>query len=166
MLASFHHETWTKNSPAMSSQETLYRFYVIISGRMKVSRINPDTGRELTIFLLSPGDVFDVICMLDEHEHHVEVTAIDDLETIYAPLDEVRRWIGQHPEFNKIFTPYFGRQIRLLEELASMTGSVRTVISRHMLKLNKDGIIKSESKHLEIKNLQSFLERAENHIGL
>ncbi len=207
MLASFHHETWTKNSPAMSSQETLHRFYVIISGRMKVSRINPDTGRELTIFLLSPGDVFDVICMLDEHEHHVEVTAIDDLETIYAPLDKVRKWIGQHPEFNKTFLPYLGRQIRSLEELASdltlhdtltrlsrlilrhmdhgtphrklrlindfsheelasMTGSVRTVISRHMVKLKKDGIIRSKRKHLEIKNLHSLLKHAEEHIGL
>jgi len=66
-------------------------------------------------------------------------------------------------------TPH--RKLRLIndfshEELASMTGSVRTVISRHMLKLNKDGIIKSERKHLEIKNLHSLLKRAEKHIGL
>ncbi len=207
MLASFHHETWKKNLPAMTSRETLHRFYVIISGRMKVSQINPDTGRELTIFLLSPGDVFDVICMLDEHEHHVEVTAIDDLETLYAPLNEIRRWMEEYPEFNRTFLPYLGKQIRSLEELASdltlhdtltrlsrlilrhidhsescmklklindfsheelanMIGSVRAVISRHMLKLNKDGIIKSERKHIEIKNLHSLLERAEEHIGL
>ncbi len=207
MLASFHYETWTKNSPAMNSKDTLRRFYVILSGRMKVSRINSDTGRELTIFLLSPGDVFDVICLLDEREHNVEVTAIDDLETLYAPLDEVRDWIGKHPEFNQTFLPYLGKQIRALEELASdlslhdtltrlsrlilrhmdlstprrkltlindfsheelanMTGSVRTVISRHMMKLKKDGIIKSRRKHLEIKNLHSLLEHAEKHIGL
>ncbi len=52
------------------------------------------------------------------------------------------------------------------EELANMTGSVRTVISRHMMKLKKDGIIRSKRKHLEIKNLHSLLEHAEKHIGL
>ena len=90
MLLQFHRETWMKNSPAMDSSQTIDRFYVIISGRMKVCRINPNTGRELTIFLLGPGDVFDVICLLDYKEHEVEVTAIDDLETMYVPLGDVR----------------------------------------------------------------------------
>ena len=55
MLLQFRRETWMKNSPAMDSSRTIDRFYVIISGRMKVCRMNPDTGRELTIFLLGPG---------------------------------------------------------------------------------------------------------------
>ena len=118
MLLHFHRETWMKNSPAMDSGQTIDRFYVIISGRMKVCRINPDTGRELTIFLLGPGDVFDVICLLDYQQHEVEVTAIDDLETMCAPLGEVRDWIRQHPGFNRTFLPYLGNQIRSLEELA------------------------------------------------
>ena len=119
MLLQFHRETWMKNSPAMDSSRTIDRFYVIISGRMKVCRINPDTGRELTIFLLGPGDVFDVICLLDYKEHEVEVTAIDDLETMYVPLGDVHSWIRQHPEFNRTFLPYLGKQIRSLEELAT-----------------------------------------------
>ena len=119
MLLQFHRETWMKNSPAMDSSRTINRFYVIISGRMKVCRINPDTGRELTIFLLGPGDVFDVICLLDYQEHEVEVTAIDDLETMCAPLGDIRNWIRQHPEFNRTFLPYLGNQIRSLEELAT-----------------------------------------------
>ena len=118
MLLQFHRETWMKNSPAMDSSQTINRFYVIISGRMKVCRINPDTGRELTIFLLGPGDVFDIISLLDYKEHEVEATAIDDLETMYMPLGDIRNWIRQHPEFNRTFLPYLGNQIRSLEELA------------------------------------------------
>ena len=65
MLLAFHRETWKKHAPAMSSAQTLEHFYLVIDGRLKISRINPDTGRELTIFLLGPGDVFDIICLLD-----------------------------------------------------------------------------------------------------
>jgi len=55
MLLQFHRKTWMKNFPAMDSSRTIDRFYVIISGRMKVCRISPDTGRELTIFLMGAG---------------------------------------------------------------------------------------------------------------
>lgn len=119
MLLEFYLETWRKKSPAMDSRLSVERFYVIISGRMRVNRINPDTGRELTIALLGPGDVFDIICLLDCREHEVLVTAIDDLETIYAPNDHVRSWIRQHPELNQTFLPYLGEQMRALEELAT-----------------------------------------------
>jgi len=119
MLLEFYLETWKKKSPAMDSQLSLERFYVIISGRMRVNRINPDTGRELTIALLGPGDVFDIICLLDCREHEVLVTAIDDLETIYTSNNHVRSWIRQHPELNQTFLPYLGEQMRALEELAT-----------------------------------------------
>ena len=119
MLLSFHRETWKKNAPAMSSSQTLEHFYLVIAGRLKISRINPDTGRELTIFLLGPGDVFDVICLLDHREHEVIATALDDLEVLCAPLPEAREWIRKHPEFNRTLLPYLGKQIRSLEELAS-----------------------------------------------
>ncbi|NIA20015.1 MAG: helix-turn-helix domain-containing protein [Xanthomonadaceae bacterium] len=119
ILLAFSLETWRKKSPVMDSQLSLERFYVIIAGRMRVSRINYDTGRELTVALLGPGDVFDIICLLDYRKHEVLVTAIDDLETIYASNDHVRSWIRQHPELNKTFLPYLGEQMRALEELAT-----------------------------------------------
>jgi len=119
MLISFHRETWRKNAPAMSSSQTLEYFYLVIVGRLKISRINPDTGRKLTIFLLAPGDVFDVICLLDHREHDVIATALDDLEVLCAPLPEAREWIRKNPEFNRTLLPYLGKQIRSLEELAS-----------------------------------------------
>ena len=51
MLLQFHRETCMKNSPAMDSNQIIERFFVIISGRMKVCRINPSTCCEQTIFL-------------------------------------------------------------------------------------------------------------------
>lgn len=206
-LSSFNRVTWAKHSSAMTSSQTIHRVYVIISGRMKVFQIDPNTGRELTIFLLAPGDMFDVVCLLDGREHCIQTTAIDDLEALYAPLDEVRRWIEKHPEFNQTFLPYMGKQIRSLEdmatdltfhdtftrlaklflrhiehsdsheklnlindlsheELANMIGSVRVVISRHMLQLKKDGVIHAGRKKIEIEDLHTLLKRTENRFGI
>ncbi len=172
-----------------------------------MSKINPDSGRELTIFLMSTGDVFDVICLLDEYEHDVNLISLDETETLYAPLTEVRSWIEKHPEFNRAFLPYLGKQIRSLEELAAdltlhdtvtrlsrlilrhtdysepvqklklindlsheelahMIGSVRAVISRHMLKLKNDGIIKSKRKYLEVKEIHALLEKAKKVVTI
>ena len=113
MLLSFHHETWKKNAPAMSGSQTLEHFYLVIAGRLKISRINPDTGRELTIFLLGPGDLFDVICLLDRREQEVIATALDDLEVLCAPLPEAREWIRKHPEFNRTLNPFLTKPIFL-----------------------------------------------------
>jgi CRP/FNR family transcriptional regulator len=188
-----------------SGKTTSQRLFVIINGRVKMSKINPDNGRELTFFLMSPGDVFDVICLLDEYEHDVALTPLDNIEALYAPIADVRGWIGKHPEFNRAFLPYLGKRIRALEELAAdltlhdtitrlsrlilrhvncgepckkiklindlsheelahMIGSVRAVISRHMQKLNNEGIIKSKRKYLEIKEIHSLLEKAKKNI--
>ena len=119
MLLKFQLETWKHKTPAMDSLDSLKKFYVIISGRMRVCRTNPDSGRELTLALLGPGDVFDIICLLDHREHKVVVTAIDDLEAIHAPIEDVRRWIQEHPELNQTFIPYLARQMRSLEGLAT-----------------------------------------------
>lgn len=118
-LLPFYRETWMKNFPAISSIKTFHRFYIIIAGRLKVFQVNPITGREQILFILGPGDAFDIICLLDGKEHVVNTMAMDDLEVLFASVDEVRSWIGRPAEFNRTFLPYLGKQIREIEELAS-----------------------------------------------
>ncbi len=117
MLGHFRRETWRKGRCSLGL-EIEQRFYVILSGRLKMGRINPETGRMVTLFLLKPGDVFDVISLLDGNHHHISIEAIDDLELLSASVEEVRQWIQLHPEFNRGFLPYLGRQMRLLADLA------------------------------------------------
>ena len=72
----------------------------------------------VTLFLLGPGDAFDVISLLDGEPHLVSLEAWDDLELLSTPVDEARQWVEQHPEFNCGFLPYLGRQMRVLAGLA------------------------------------------------
>ncbi|WP_394708556.1 Crp/Fnr family transcriptional regulator [uncultured Desulfuromusa sp.] len=76
-------------------------FYVIVSGRIKISQINPDTGREFAFLLLGPGDVFDVICLVDDQEHLVQIDILEDVQILYIFMREVRFWIQNHADFNK-----------------------------------------------------------------
>lgn len=205
MMPLFQRKAWPKNSAIADRMRTSERFYVLLSGRLKVSRANPETGREQTIFLLGPGDVFDVVCLLDGEPHDVDATTIDDLEVLSASLGEVRDWIERYPKFNDTFLRYLGEQIRTLEELAtdlslydtwtrlaklvvthmdpehphklrlisdlsheelaSMIGSVRAVVNRHIQSLKEEGILKTGRKLLEITDLDKLLSKIEGALG-
>jgi len=117
MLSHFRRETW-KQGCCITGPGSEQRFHVILSGRLKMGRINPETGRMVTLFLLGPGDAFDVINLLDGEPNPVTLEARDDLELLSTPVDVARRWIEQHPEFNRGFLPYLGGQMRALADLA------------------------------------------------
>lgn len=117
MLSHFRRETW-KQGRRISEQESGQRFHIILSGRLKMGQINPDTGRMVTLFLLQPGDAFDVISLLDGQPNPVLLEARDDLLMLSTPMREARRWIEEHPVFNRSFLPYLGQQMRSLANLA------------------------------------------------
>jgi CRP/FNR family transcriptional regulator, cyclic AMP receptor protein len=126
MLGIYRRETWDKGAhlpPKLASE----LFSVIISGRMELTRTNPETGRQITLFTLAPGDVFDVITLLDGREHDIQPIALETLELITAPLGKVRQWIETHPAFNRAFLPYLGEKIRDLENLSADLALYETV---------------------------------------
>jgi len=117
MLSHFRRETWQQGR-RVSEQESGQRFHIILAGRLKMGQVNPDTGRMVTLFLLQPGDAFDVISLLDGEFNPVILEARDDLMMLSTPLREARRWIEEHPVFNRSFLPYLGQQMRSLANLA------------------------------------------------
>ena len=46
-------ETW-KRRRQLPMEETWQRFHILLSGRVRLSRSNPETGRMITLFLLGP----------------------------------------------------------------------------------------------------------------
>ncbi len=95
------------------------QFYVIAEGQVEMIRSNQDTGREITVFFLNPGDAFDVVALLDGKEHNLSPRFATDAILLVAPIEAVRDWINEHPSFNRAFLPYLGQQMRKLEDLAS-----------------------------------------------
>ena len=118
MLDNYRRETWVKGAH-LPPKQTVELFTVIITGRLELTRTNPETGRQITLFTLEPGDAFDVITLLDGKEHDINPVALEPLETITAPILKIRRWIETQPAFNRAFLPYLGKQMRALENLSA-----------------------------------------------
>jgi CRP-like cAMP-binding protein len=126
MLGTYRRETWPKGA-LLPPDQVRDRFTVVISGRVELTRANPETGRQITLFLAEPGDAFDVITLLDNKEHDVYPIAMDAVDVITAPLQATRRWLQAHPAFNRAFLPYLAKRIRELENLSADLALTETV---------------------------------------
>ncbi|WP_372916890.1 Crp/Fnr family transcriptional regulator [Salegentibacter sp.] len=118
-LTEFQEEVWPKNTCNISKTPTLFRFYIIAGGRVKIYRVDPQGGREFTMFLLTKNDVFDILCLLENCEHRVFYESLDEVVLLSVPIEIMRNWIREYPQINKSLLPYMGKQIRALEEYTS-----------------------------------------------
>jgi CRP-like cAMP-binding protein len=110
--------TWQKNE-MIDYEICTKECFFIVTGRLKITQVDPISGRTIAPFLLSRGDIFDIFSLLDGQEHEVFPVAIDDVTALSMPIDEAREFICKHPEFNKNFLPYLGEMMRQLESFGS-----------------------------------------------
>ncbi|MDE3743400.1 Crp/Fnr family transcriptional regulator [Maribacter polysaccharolyticus] len=99
-------KTWAKKSCILDTQETCYKFYIIISGRIKVYNFDMEKDRNLTLFMLKTNDVFDIFSLIDCARHEVYYETLDKTELLCIPLADMKQWIADHPEFNQNFLVY------------------------------------------------------------
>jgi len=111
-------ETW-KHRRQLPMEETWQRFHILLSGRVRLSRSNPESGRMITLFLLGPGEPFCIFSLLDGKAHEVMLETLDDVTLLSLPMGEARQWLDEHPEFNRNLLPYLGEQMCSLAGLAS-----------------------------------------------
>ncbi len=109
--------TWRKGR-SVAAEDVRADLHFIISGRVKVFQINEETGRAVTLSLLGPGDIFDILYLLDGKPSNVLFEASDDVALLTMPMGAAHRWITQHPAFNRVFLPYIGKAMRALEDLS------------------------------------------------
>ncbi len=93
--------------------------FIIITGRLKVTHIDPNTGRSLALFLKGEGDIFDIFTLLDGKEHIIFPVVMDHMSVLQLPLKRAREWVAEHPEFNASFLPYLGEKMRALESFGT-----------------------------------------------
>ncbi|DAB37145.1 MAG TPA: cyclic nucleotide-binding protein [Sulfurospirillum cavolei] len=108
-----------KGEVLMRPEECLEHFFVILEGRVKVSQINFENGKEQILYLLSKGDMYDVVSLLDGKLHENVAMALDEVKVLVFPIELFREWIETKPSFNKLFLPYVAKQLRDVENLAS-----------------------------------------------
>lgn len=148
LLAQMTTERWnTKNFK--NSVEVASTFHFIVSGRLKVFKSNPETGREHTVFVLSDGDVFDVLSLFDAKPHDVYWEALDELEVLKIPMDQMRDWINEYPVMHKAILYYLGERMRQLMDVATDVTLHSTLVRLAALLLKN---INNETRKLELIN--------------
>ncbi len=105
---------WQKNKIIDNTISLKYTF-LIIKGRLKITKIDPKTGRSISLFILTSGDIYDFFTLLDGKEHIAFPVPIDDMIMFKIPIQEMRTMIEDYPEFNISFLPYLGHKMRELE---------------------------------------------------
>lgn len=118
LLSQNRHIVYPKGSVAFDSADTLRYFYFIVRGTIKISQVNPETSKEQTLNLLTRGDMYDVITLLDRNEHEFLSYALEESEVVEVPIEHVHELLEANPSFRRYFFPYLGKQLRQMEELA------------------------------------------------
>ncbi len=109
---------FSKGEMLFSPEELQKKFFFVLEGRIKVSQINLSDAKEQTLKILSSGDMYDVVTLLDGKVHENLLHALDDVRVIVFPIDVVKKWMQEDANFNKILFPYISQQLRDMEELA------------------------------------------------
>ena len=201
-------ESWPKGCQIQTPSSAADRFRIVLSGRVKITRSNGGSGRELTLWLLGPGDGFDIVSLLDGQPHDASVFALDDVETLAAPVGQFHDWIERFPAMRRAMCRYVAQQMREVtdlasdlalhdtmgrlarvllrhfdhserapisrpnlieglshEELASMIGTVRVVVSRLISQLKREGAISQRTGAVHITDIKRVLRHAEEKVG-
>lgn len=147
LLSLFHEEKWLKNTCILNQEKWFHNFYIILSGRVKMYQVDPKSGKEITLFILTSGDIFDLFCLLDGCEHPVFYESLDSVKVLAAPMVDVREWLNKNPQHYPNLLNYAGKQMRMLENFVSDISLVD--IQTRLIKLLIRNV-KEDSNNLEL----------------
>ena len=112
-------------------------FYIVVSGRVKVTLLNED-GREIVLSILTKGDFFGELALLDNEPRSANVIAIEDTSLFLITRAQFYQLIETHPHILRkvlkeicarlrqadenieslAFLDVYGRTVRALQQLA------------------------------------------------
>ena len=94
------------------------RIYLILDGKVKITRGSPD-GRESLLAILGPGDLFGELSVFDPGPRTATATALDHLEIASVTHDQIKPWIGTRPEAAEILLQALARRLRRTNDTMS-----------------------------------------------
>jgi len=154
----FHLIRWSKGD-YINPKNLMTQFYFLQEGQLEMKRNNPDTGREVTLDMLYPGDSFDITTLLDGQPHDVILDPITpSLQLISVPMEMMRKWIWTYPELNQQFLPYLAHKMREQEDRASsfvlydISTRLSHLILKHINKIQQYTGIKEEEQKTHLIN--------------
>ena len=107
-----------KGEDPLNSVDTSKYFYFVLSGKIKIFQIDFNSTKEQTLYLLSRGDMFDVVSLLDGIRREQMSEVLEDAELIQMPIKDVQDMILLDNNFRQLFYSYLASQLKSMENLA------------------------------------------------
>jgi CRP/FNR family cyclic AMP-dependent transcriptional regulator len=128
-------QKYHKDNIILIEEEVGSTMFIILSGRVKISRISDD-GREVILSILSEGDFFGEMSLLDGHTRSASVTAIEESELLVIRREEFLQILRDFPQIAINLLKELAQRIRKSDEhikslsLQDATGRVATTLLR------------------------------------
>ncbi len=128
-------QRYHKDNIILIEEEVGSTMFIILSGRVKISRISDD-GREVILSILSDGDFFGEMSLLDGHTRSASVTAIEESELLVIRREEFLQMLRDFPQIAINLLKELAQRIRKSDEhikslsLQDATGRVATTLLR------------------------------------
>ncbi len=103
-----------KKSFIYSMGESAEKVYILKEGRIKITRLTED-GKELTIDILEPGDIFGEMAIAGESERETNAEALEDSFICAMSKGDFERFIAENPGVSMSITKWFGSRLRKVE---------------------------------------------------
>ena len=144
-------KAFKKDSVVLFEHETGSALFVIVEGKVKVSRVSDD-GKEVILTILGDSDFFGEMAILDGLSRSANVTAMEDSELFIIQRSEFLELLQNHPEVSVALLQELTQRLRSADmkikslSLKDAEGKVATVI----LQLADDvGMIKQGTVEIE-----------------
>ncbi len=144
--------------PGESSQQV----YLLKTGRVKISRISEE-GRELTIALLGPGEIFGELEILEGSARDTIAETMEDSQLCVIQKEQFLSLIRKRPELSFRLTKLIGLRLRRIEsrvedlvfrDVPSRLAHLLIQLSEEYGNPTRDGILLSiKVTHQEMANL-------------
>ena len=126
-------KSFAKDSVILFEHETGSALFVIVKGKVKVSRVSDD-GKEVILTILNESDFFGEMAILDGMSRSANVTAMEDAELFIVQRSEFLEMLHSHPEISIALLQELTNRLRAADmkikslSLKDAEGKVATVI--------------------------------------
>jgi CRP/FNR family transcriptional regulator, cyclic AMP receptor protein len=126
-------KSFKRDSVVLFEHETGSALFVIIEGKVKVSRVSDD-GKEVILTILGDSDFFGEMAILDGLSRSANVTAMEDSELFIIQRSEFLELLQVHPEVSIALLQELTQRLRSADmkikslSLKDAEGKVATVI--------------------------------------
>jgi len=128
-------QRYHKDNLILIEEEIGSTMFVILDGRVKISRISDD-GREVILSILSEGDFFGEMSLLDGQTRSANVTAIEESELMVIRREDFLQMLRDYPQIAINLLKELAQRIRKSDEhikslsLQDATGRVASTLLR------------------------------------